>query len=93
MMRLTDKDALEDAVQGAINIMESNGINMIPASVPLAIIKGAPIIDAIPVEWLKAQIKNDPNDITAIYDDLSIEELIDKWRKEQKSQDAKGRFQ
>lgn len=54
-MNLTDKDALEDAVQGAINIMEAQGISMIAASVPLAIIKGASTIDAIPVEWLKEQ--------------------------------------
>lgn len=51
-MRLIDKDALEDAVQGAINVMESHGISMIAASVPLAIIKGAPTIDAIPMWWI-----------------------------------------
>ena len=48
-MKLTDKDLLVDAVQGAINIIEDNGINMLSASVPLAIIKGAPTIEAIPV--------------------------------------------
>ena len=48
-MRLIDKNALEEAVQGAINIMETHGISMIAASVPLAIIKGAPTIDAVPV--------------------------------------------
>ena len=56
-MKLTDKGLLEDAVQGAINIMESQGISMIAASVPLAIIKGAPTIDAIPMDWLDAQIR------------------------------------
>jgi hypothetical protein len=56
-MKLTDKGLLEDAVQGAINVMESQGISMIAASVPLAIIKGAPTIDAIPMDWLDAQIR------------------------------------
>jgi hypothetical protein len=56
-MRLVDKDVLEDAVQGAINVMESQGISMITASVPLAIIKGAPTIDAIPMDWMRAQIR------------------------------------
>lgn len=55
-MKLTDKGLLEDAVQGAINVMESQGISMIAASVPLAIIKGAPTIDAIPMDWLDDQI-------------------------------------
>ena len=55
-MKLTDKGLLEDAVQGAINVMESQGISMIAASVPLAIIKGAPTIDAIPIAWLDDQI-------------------------------------
>ena len=55
-MKLTDKGLLEDAVQGAINVMESQGISMIAASVPLAIIKGAPTIDAIPMDWLDEQI-------------------------------------
>ena len=55
-MRLVNKDVLEDAVQGAINVMESQGISMIAASVPLAIIKGAPTIAAIPMDWMDAQI-------------------------------------
>ena len=55
-MKLTDKGLLEEAVQGAINIMESQGISMIAASVPLAVIKGAPTIDAIPMDWMDAQI-------------------------------------
>lgn len=56
-MRLVNKDVLEDAVQGAINVMESQGISMIAASVPLAIIKDAPTIDAIPMDWMDAQIR------------------------------------
>ena len=56
-MKLTDKGLLEEAVQGAINVMESQGISMIAASVPLAIIKGAPTIDAIPMDWMDAQIR------------------------------------
>lgn len=43
-MRLIDKDLLEEAVQGAINIMQDNGCDMTSASIPLAIIKGAPIV-------------------------------------------------
>lgn len=70
-MKLTDKDLLEDAVQGAINIMEANDIDMISASVPLAIIKGAPTVEAIPVAWLKdmqqeSLNENDRNMVGAI---------------------------
>lgn len=54
-VRLIDKDALKEAIQGAINIMESKGISMISASVPLAIIKSAPTIPAIPIDWLDAK--------------------------------------
>jgi hypothetical protein len=42
MARLIDQDVLEDAVQGAINIMLEHGISMIAASVPLGIIRAAP---------------------------------------------------
>ena len=81
-MRLADKDVLEDAVQGAINIMESQGISMIAASVPLAIIKGAPTIDAIPVEWLR--------EFDLYYTGISggspyMKELIEVWYKEQEA--------
>lgn len=85
-MKLTDKDLLEDAVQGAINIMEANGINMISASVPLAIIKGAPTVEAIPVEWLREQCK--------VFDSMArgghqsawiIKALIIQWQEEQEA--------
>ena len=48
-MRLIDKDALIDAVEGAINVLELHGVSRIFTSVPLAIIKGVPAIDAAPV--------------------------------------------
>ena len=48
-MRLIDKDALIDAVEGAINVLELHGVSRIFTSVPLAIIKGVPAIDAEPV--------------------------------------------
>ena len=48
-MRLIDKDLLEEAVQGAVNILWDNGVDMTSASVPLAIIKGAPTVDAVSV--------------------------------------------
>lgn len=57
MSRLIDKDALEDAVQCMINIMESHGVDMMAASIPVAIIKGAPTVDAVPVEWLKERMQ------------------------------------
>ena len=87
-MKLTDKDMLVDAVQGAINIMEANGINMISASVPLAIIKGAPTIEAIPVEWLEAQkspYTGDVSDIGKGVHNGTIKNLIRKWQKEQEA--------
>lgn len=42
-------------------------------------------IPAIPVEWLRSQLKNNPNDIESAYDDIFINELIDKWQKEQEA--------
>lgn len=87
-MKLTDKDLLEAAVQGAINILEANGVNMISASVPLAIIKGAPTIEAIPVEWLKAQIisySGDVSDIGKSVRNGTIKDIIRKWQKEQEA--------
>lgn len=47
-----------------------------------------PTIDAIPVEWLRSQLKNNPNDIESAYDDICINELIQKWQKEQEAQDG-----
>lgn len=81
-MRLVDKDLLEDAVQGGINIMEAQGISMIAASVPLAIIKGAPTVDAIPVAWLR--------EFDLYYAGISggspyMKELIEVWQKEQEA--------
>lgn len=45
-----------------------------------------PTIDAIPVEWLRPQMKNNPNDIETAYDDICLSELIQKWQKEQEAQ-------
>lgn len=39
-------------------------------------------VDAIPVEWLRSQMHDDPNDIESAYDDICIGELIQKWHKE-----------
>lgn len=83
-MRLIDKDTLEDAVQGAINIMESQGISMISASVPLAIIKGAPTIDAIPVEWMEKQADYARSEWD--YDTCEgIRIVLKAWQKEQEA--------
>jgi len=40
-------------------------------------------VEAIPIEWLCAQMKNNPNDIESVYDDICINELMQKWQKEQ----------
>lgn len=79
-MKLTDKDLLEDAVQGAINIMEANGINMISASVSLAIIKGAPTIEAIPVEWI---MKWSNKRYRETQRDVSIVDVLEAWQKKE----------
>ena len=81
-MKLTDKDLLEDAVQGAINIMEANGINMISASVPLAIIKGAPTIEAIPVNWISAYMNQAYGRVRAEI----IREMLDVWMGQEASE-------
>ena len=44
-----------------------------------------PKVEAIPIDWLYSQMKNNPNDIESAYDDICISELIEKWKKEQES--------
>ena len=83
-MKLTDKGLLEDAVQGVINSMEAKGIDMISASVPLAIIKGAPTIEAIPVAWLREKmiLADDAGDLDSV--DL-FSWILQTWQKEQEA--------
>ena len=86
---MIDKDTLEEAVQGAINIMESNGISMIAASVPLAIIKGALTIDAIPVGWLQKYtamgVTPHGDRLTEGKERLIIHRILNDWQKEQEA--------
>lgn len=79
-MRLIDADALKE--------------NMFHYAAPEMVwdrgdiehkINETPTIDAIPVEWLRSQLKNNPNDIESAYDDICINELIDRWQKEQEA--------
>ena len=48
-IKLIDKEALENAIEGAVEIMRSHGLDIMSASVPIAIIKAAPTVDAVPV--------------------------------------------
>jgi hypothetical protein len=78
-MRLVDADALKHEIVGTIPMM---------ATVRIPIehkIDASPTIDAIPVEWIHSQMKNNPNDIESAYDDICIGELIEKWQKEQEA--------
>lgn len=54
----------------------------------IEVLKEVPAVDAIPVEWLRSQLKNNPNDIESAYDDICMNELIDRWQKEQEAQDG-----
>ena len=78
-MKIIDKDSLEDAVQGAINVMESHGVSMIAASVPLAVIKVVPTVEAIPVEWLKGLMLSTDDDV----DKVEFAWIMQKWQNEQ----------
>ena len=73
-MRLIDADALKEA-------MKYNG----SCGICTMYIDDADTIDAIPVEWFSSQMKNNPNDIESAYDDICINELIQKWQKEQEA--------
>jgi hypothetical protein len=88
-VRLIDKDALEEAVKGSINIMESHGISMIAASVPLVIIKGALTIDAIPVEWLRGYtavgVAPTGDRLTEGKERLIVHRILNEWQKEQEA--------
>ena len=76
-MRLIDADALKEKKVYSHERHEK--------IVPVADIDWSPTIAAIPVEWLRSQLKNNPNDIEYAYDDICINELIDKWQKEQEA--------
>lgn len=52
-MKLIDKDVLENAVKDTLDILESKGISTITARLPLTIIRNAPSIDVIPLDWLR----------------------------------------
>ena len=83
MLRLIDADALR-----LMKVEECAGHSIEYAlgwKACIEYIKAAPTIDAIPVEWLRSQLKNNPNDIESAYDDICINELIDKWQKEQEA--------
>ena len=84
MTRLIEADALKSALaHAAKDYCNRNGpMRTIDFE---SLIDKAPTIDAIPVEWLRSQLKNNPNDIESAYDDICINELIDKWQKEQEA--------
>ena len=90
MARLIDGEKLLDAVQGAIDVMEDHGMNTVSATTLKAIIKCAPTIDAIPVEWLEAQIRPYTGDVCETVVNGTIKGIIRKWQKEQEVQDSKA---
>jgi hypothetical protein len=90
-MVLIDGEKLLDAVQGAINVMEAHGMNTVSATSLKAIIKCAPTVDAIPMEWLEAQIRpytGDVSDIGKSAVNGTIKGIIRKYQKEQEAQDG-----
>lgn len=57
-----------------------------------ATIDHMPTIDAIPVEWLKAQIRSYTGDVSDIGKSArngTIKDLIRKWQKEQEAHDVR----
>ena len=84
-MRLVDADKQLEWVDCMTPI---HGIGLEPVVAVETVrdlIKGAPTIDAIPIEWLRSQLKNNPNDIESAYDNICINELIDRWQQEQET--------
>jgi hypothetical protein len=62
--------------------MESYGISMIAASVPLAIIKGAPTVDAIPLDWLREKMRGYASALKST--ELSaVVTVMSMWEREQ----------
>ena len=85
-MKLIDADALLAALRGLK--VEPDISQMIWSGDVESVVQDARAVDAIPVEWLRSQLKNNPNDIESAYDDICINELIQKWQKEQEAQDG-----
>ena len=87
MPRLTDADALKSFIR---SIPDISGLGLEPVIAVrdvLEMIDRAPTIDAIPVEWLKAQINDaiDDNETELASD---IDWLIRKYKNEQEAQDG-----
>lgn len=82
-MRLIDADWLNKELQKRIGSPTDDKLY----EVNLCIID-APTIDAIPVEWAKAQIKPYAGDVSDIGQSVrtwTIKDLIRKWQKEQEA--------
>lgn len=70
MARMIDVDKLLNAVNGAIDVMDAHGMNTISATSLKAIIKCAPTIDAIPIDWL-VQMRDLRRAAVAAHPDIS----------------------
>lgn len=78
--QMTDDTAYDQGFEDGVQYFANN-------------LDAAPTIDAIPVEWLKAQIKpytGDASDIGKSVRTGTIKDLIRKWQKEQEAQDDRG---
>lgn len=85
-MRLIDADALIRTHKSETSTIGKDWtVGDLAAAIELA-----PTIDAIPVEWLKAQIRSYTGDVSDIGKSArngTIKDLIRKWQKEQEVQD------
>ena len=78
-MRPIDADALKKAT-------EAHGEKIAYVVSFLWDIDAAPTIDAIPVEWLKAQ--NDSTEYFKTVQGQAVELILELWQKEQEAQDG-----
>lgn len=87
-MRLGDYDALNARIDKCVGI-DGLGLEPVMAIRDIkALISVMPTIDAIPVEWLKAQIRpytGDVSDIGKTATNGTIKGIIRKWQKEQEA--------
>lgn len=84
-MKAIDADALNARIDKCVGI-DGLGLEPVMAIRDIkALISVMPTSNAIPVEWIRSQLKNNPNDIESTYGDICLNELIDRWQEEQEA--------
>ena len=86
-MELIDRDAVKQELEKAINrnlrmTGRSNPGVLTALKYAIAELDSAPVVDAVPIEWIKEYIRTHPAST-----DIYFKWMIDEWKEEQEKQD------